>query len=494
MTSTATNDVIRKTHSLGTVGQVNSSADDNARHLKPKEEETMLRLSQLLHRRVPSLPPADWERQTPTSAALRRDIFSALGFFVLALLMQELVLSMTEAGKSADRPLAFALLAALILPLMFRRRWPITMMLIGSAAFLIGGSTATATVAMQFCAQLGYFLGLYTAVAWARNRRGLWTAMGLVLLSMAVWLVISFFASDLYEATNTLMVENPMGSIPANMAIPLYTFVINTLYFGGAIFLGLTSWSNSYSKSVVLSQAARIAAQAEELAARAVNEERLRIARELHDVIAHHIASVGVQASAARLVQPRDPAQAVELMRGIESSARSAVAETRSLLGVLREQSLDHSDTGTSSSRDPEPSIAQISQLLQDNAAQGLQVRLSRDEHSCAFFDSLAPGLSLALYRISGEALANVRRHSTARTATLALRSGIDEQGTWVEIEVTDQGSPRPDTAGSGFGLRGIRERAALHHGLVEIGPRIPRGWRTRARLRLPDTADRMES
>ena len=158
MTSTATNDVIRKTHSLGTVGQVKSSADDNARHLKPKEEETMLRLSQLLHRRVPSLPPADWERQTPTSAALRRDIFSALGFFVLALLMQELVLSMTEAGKSADRPLAFALLAALILPLMFRRRWPITMMLIGSAAFLIGGSTATATVAMQFCAQLRLFL------------------------------------------------------------------------------------------------------------------------------------------------------------------------------------------------------------------------------------------------------------------------------------------------------------------------------------------------
>lgn len=454
----------------------------------------MLRLSQLLHRSVPSLPPPDWERETPNPAALRRDIWSALGFLVLALLMQELVLSMTEVGKSADRPLAFALLAALILPLMFRRRWPITMMLIGSAAFLIGGSTATAVVAMQFCAQLGYFLGLYTAVAWARNRRGLWTAMGLVLLSMAVWLIISFFTSDLYAANNQLMVENPMGSIPETIAMPLYSFVINVLYFGGAIFLGLTSWSNSYSKSVVLSQASRIAAQAEELAARAVNEERLRIARELHDVIAHHIASVGVQASAARLVQPRDPAQAIELMRGIESSARSAVAETRSLLGVLREQSLDNADTSPSSSRDPEPSIAQISQLLEDNTAQGLQVSLSRDEHRGGFLDSLAPGLSLALYRISGEALANVRRHSTARTATLALRSGIDEQGTWVEIEVTDQGSPRPDTAGSGFGLRGIRERAALHHGLVEIGPRIPRGWRTRARLRLPDTADRMES
>lgn len=454
----------------------------------------MLRLSQLVHRYVPSLPPADWERERPTPQALRRDIAVALAFYFLALLMQELILSLTENGKSADRPIAFALLAALILPLMFRRRWPITMMLIGSAAFLVGGSTTTATVAMQFCAQLGYFLGLYTAVAWARNRRGLWTALSLVLLSMAVWLVISFFTSDLYAVNGKLIVQDPMGSIPAEIAMPLYSFLINLLYFGGAIFLGLTSWSNAYAKSLVLSQAARIAQQAEELAQRAVTEERLRIARELHDVIAHHIASVGVQASAARLVQPRDPQQAIELMRGIESSARSAVAETRSLLGVLREQPTQTTEEQASTQREPEPSMAVLTQLINENSAQGLQVSLSPGEHIPGFFDSLAPGLSLAMYRICGEALTNVRRHSTARVATLALRSGVDEQGTWVEVEVTDEGSPRPDTAGSGYGLRGIRERAALHHGLVDIGPRTPRGWRTRARLRLPEQLTRMES
>ncbi|WP_404286820.1 sensor histidine kinase [Glutamicibacter arilaitensis] len=446
----------------------------------------MHRLSQLLHRQVPSLPPADWEREAPSTSSLRRDIWVALGFYLLAILMLELVLSLTEVGKSAERPLAFALLAALILPLMFRRRWPITMMLIGSAAFLIGSSPATATIVMQFCAQLAYFLGLYTAVAWARNRRGLWTAMGLVLLSMAVWLILSFFTGDLYSEANWVMVENPAGSIPEEVAMPLYSFLINVLYFGGAIFLGLTSWSSSYSKSLVLIQARRIAAQAEQLAARAVNEERLRIARELHDVIAHHIASVGVQASAARLVQDRNPAQAIELMRGIESSARSAVAETRSLLGVLREQSPQDSELGTTSARTPEPSLAQLPQLIEQNATHGLRVVLSEDEHAPGFFASLAPGLSLAAYRICGEALANVRRHSTARTATLALRSGLDEQGHWLEVEVTDEGTPRPHSAGSGFGLRGIRERAALHHGLVEIGPRTPRGWRTRARLRLP--------
>ncbi|PQZ96852.1 sensor histidine kinase [Arthrobacter sp. MYb224] len=488
---TATNGVIPKAHSPGPGRRVKSSAEEPSHPQRMhRTGRTMHRLSQLLHRQVPSLPPADWERAAPSATALRRDIAVALGFYLLALLMLELVLSLTETGKSAERPLAFALLAALILPLMFRRRWPITMMLISSAAFLIGSSPATATVVMQFCAQLAYFLGLYTAVAWARNRRGLWTAMALVLLSMAVWLVLSFFTSDLYSAANQLLVENPMGSIPEELALPLYSFLINVLFFGGAIFLGLTSWSNSYAKSLVLVQAARIAAQAEELAARAVNAERLRIARELHDVIAHHIASVGVQASAARLVQDRDPAQAIELMRGIESSARSAVAETRSLLGVLREQSPQDPETGNSAARAPEPSLAALPGLLEQNAAHGLHVQLSEDEHAPGFFASLAPGLSLALYRICGEALANVRRHSTARAATLALRSGTDAQGSWVEVEVTDEGAPRPDSAGSGFGLRGIRERAALHHGLVEIGPRTPRGWRTRARLRLPGSPE----
>ncbi|WP_418907398.1 sensor histidine kinase [Glutamicibacter endophyticus] len=444
----------------------------------------MSRIVDLAHRHMPSLPPKDWERPVPSRVGLRRDIVAALGFLVLALALQELVLSMVERDEMADRPVAFALIVALIVPLMFRRRWPVSMMLIGSAVFMLGGSQPTASVLMQFCPQVAYFLGLYTAVAWARDRRALWTAMTLVLLAMAVWLIVSFFTSDLLESMDVPMVENSLGSVEPRVAFPLYTFAINILYFGGAIFLGLTSWSNAYAGELVRSQARRIADQVDQLASQAVSEERLRIARELHDVIAHHIASVGVQASAARMVQGRDPDKASELMRGIESSARSAVSETRALLGVLRSTQHGQDANPTDGDRHPEPSLQQLDRLIEQNADLGLRVELSTAEHRAQYFSGLPSGLSLALYRICSEALANVRRHSTARSARLSLRSGTDEGGTWVEVEVTDEGTARPDSAGGGYGLRGIRERAALHHGLVEIGPRTPRGWRTRARLR----------
>jgi len=446
----------------------------------------MRRLPDLMHRRLPSLPPADWERPAPNAQGLRRDAIVALAFLLFALLMQELVLSLTEKQDAVQRPLAFLILAALILPLMFRRRWPIPMMLVSSVAFIASGGSETYTVSMQLCAQLAYFLGLYTAVSWAKNRRALWASLTVVLLAMAVWIVISLFTSDLYKAAGMRIVEDPAGLLPVELAFPLYSFLMNLMYFGGAIFLGLISWSNAYSNEIVKEQAQRIADQAQQLADRAVNEERLRIARELHDVIAHHIASVGVQASAARLVHDRDPEKSIELMRGIEISARSAVQETRSLLGVLRENDVQQAQSESSEAlRSPEPSMARLDELIAANELHGLTVHLSRDEHEAGFIESLPAGLSLALYRISGEALANVRRHSTAHSATLSLRSGADNQGPWVEVEITDDGRPRADSSGSGFGLRGIRERANLHHGLVEIGPRIPRGWRTRARLRV---------
>lgn len=446
----------------------------------------MRRLTDYVHRRLPSLPPADWERPAPSPAGLRRDIVAALGLLAFAIFLQELSLSLSELDKAPTRGESLAVLSAMILPLMFRRRWPISMMLLGSAAFMISGTSEAYMATMQICAQLAYFLGLYTAVTWSRNRRALWSILSIVLLAMALWIIIDLFTSDLMKSMDLKIVDHPAGDIPQDIAFPLYTFLINLLFFGGSIFLGLVSWSNAYANQLVMSQAQRIADQAQQLADRAVNEERLRIARELHDVIAHHIASVGVQAAAARMVQPRAPEKAAELMKGIEESARSAVGETRALLGVLREGNGDLlPESGNGDSRRPEPSMKQLPALLAENRAQGLSVELSRAEHTPDYLDSLPAGVSLALYRICGEALANVRRHSTARRATLSLRSGVDEQGPWIEAEVTDEGTARPDSSGSGFGLRGIRERANLHHGLVEIGPRIPRGWRTRARLRV---------
>ena len=125
---------------------------------------------------------------------------------------------------------------------------------------------------------------------------------------------------------------------------------------------------------------------------------------------------------------------------------------------------------------------------MEQSARAGVRVELITVEHREGFLEGIGAGLGLALYRIAAESLANVREHSTARTAVLSLRSGRDDAGEWAEVEVTDDGNARPGTAGSGFGLRGITERAELHHGLVDIGPRSPAGWRTRARLRTQHT------
>ena len=197
-----------------------------------------------------------------------------------------------------------------------------------------------------------------------------------------------------------------------------------------------------------------------------------------------------MQAAAARMVQPRDPERAAELMRGIEDSARQAVGETRSLLRVLRHDDRAGAETpGVDAHRSPEPGLTDIPALVEQSARPGLPCPAASPSSTAeSFLDSVGAGLGLALYRIAAESLANVREHSTARSAVLSLRSGVDGTGEWAEVEVTDDGNPRPGTGGSGFGLRGIRERAELHHGLVDIGARFPRRValaRTRS-LRVP--------
>ena len=433
-------------------------------------------------------PPEEWERRQPSHQQLRRDAWVTLLLMAAALLGMEMILSFAPAEDAPDRVPAYLAMCAMIAPLAVRRRFPIASMLVLSALF-IGFGTWLPTVMMQLAPQIAYFVGLYSAVTWARDRRGLRLALGGVILAMAVWLLVAITNAKLFYGTELelpIAIETS-GFIDPVIAYAGYNFLVNLFYFGGAIFLGETSWRSAWRHEVVVQQAAQLQEQAKELARRAVVDERLRIARELHDVVAHHISAVGVQAAAARMVQPRDPERAAELMKGIEDSARQAVGETRSLLRVLRHEETEAND---SSQRSPEPSLAELPALVEQSARAGVKVDLIVVEHREGFLEEVGAGLGLALYRIAAESLANVREHSTARSAVLSLRSGRDDSGEWAEVEVTDDGSPRPGTAGGGFGLRGIRERAELHHGLVDIGPRSPAGWRTRARLRTLHTTD----
>jgi signal transduction histidine kinase len=211
----------------------------------------------------------------------------------------------------------------------------------------------------------------------------------------------------------------------------------------------------------------------EENARRAVFEERVRIARELHDVVAHHVSMMGVQAGAARVVIDRDRVKAKEALSAIEGSSRQAVAELHRLLGFLR-QAGDRDDLA------PRPGLSQLPRLAASMSDSHLAVEVSIEGET----RSLPPTVDVSAYRIVQEALTNTLKHSVASRADVHLRYWPDE----LEVEIVDDGRPNgaSSSASSGLGLIGMRERAALHGGPLSAGPAAGGGVAVRVRLRTP--------
>jgi signal transduction histidine kinase len=208
-----------------------------------------------------------------------------------------------------------------------------------------------------------------------------------------------------------------------------------------------------------------------ELARRAVVEERLRIARELHDVVAHALSVIAVQAGAGRMVGEESPSTAREALASIETASRSALGEMRRLLMVLR------SDEGEVEALVPSPGLSELEGLVAATVRSGLpvEVRIHGDRVV------LPAGVDLAAYRIVQEALTNVRKHAHARRASVVISYDPGELG----IEVVDDGvGPCANgRLGAGHGLVGMRERAALYGGTLETGPGPRGGFRVTARI-----------
>ena len=311
--------------------------------------------------------------------------------------------------------------------------------------------------------------------------------VGAVLLVMFVWIIWQFAVSTGLE--RMLEVDGKplerQGFLSPFSAYVVYTLMINVFYFGGAVIGGQFAWRSAQHRERLAEQAATITAQTEELQRQAVVEERMRIARELHDVVAHHVSVIGIQAAAARRVLHRDVPTAEGALRTIEGSSREAVTQMRGLLGTLR------SDNGQASgSRAPEPTLADVPALVDECRATGLAVSLDVIEDRPGAITCVPDPMGLSLYRTVQEALSNVRRHSTASGASVVVRVGPPEGGFahgWAEVEVVDDGRPRAGTSGTGLGLLGVRERLATHGGISEIGPRGTGGYRVRVRMPLPE-------
>jgi signal transduction histidine kinase len=210
------------------------------------------------------------------------------------------------------------------------------------------------------------------------------------------------------------------------------------------------------------------ARRSEEQAQRAVSDERARISRELHDVVAHSVSVMTVQASAVRRLLKPDQEREREALKVVEETGRQALTEMRRLLGIMREE-------GVSAERAPQPGLATIGNLVEHVREAGLPVELTVEGEPV----ELPPGVDLSAYRIVQEALTNALRHAGPAHAWVAVRYGGDD----VEIEVENDGRSDSDGEAAGHGLVGMRERVALCGGELTAGPRKGGGFSISARL-----------
>lgn len=462
---------------------------------------------------MPSVPPEtpagdeptdeSWERPRPTARQQRRDVVVGLGLAAGTLL--SLVLSASLWSEDAPGPppvpeqVAWCL--AVSLPLAARRRFPLATLVTCSVA-LVGMQARFVPEAQM--ASVCLFLALFTAGAWGRDRTLTRGVRAVVVAAMFAWLAFSLFTTVWRDPDRE---AGASGPLPPHTATVLYSTAINVLYFAAALGFGNLAWNQARTHALLAQRNVELTRERDENARRAVLDERVRIARELHDVVAHHVSVMGVQAGAARRVLDRDPELTRRVLAGIESSGREAVTEMRRLLGVLRgaeereapRELPTHAAPGPGdipvpggipgpggipvpdSDRSPAPGLDSLEALVERTRSAGLEVALTVVGEPSA---PLAPSLQLAAYRIVQEALTNTVRHAGARRADVRVRH---EPG-WLEVEVVDDGRavPTPGTR-RGVGHLGIRERVAVHTGELDLGPRVGGGYRVRARLPLGD-------
>ncbi|MFE0526538.1 sensor histidine kinase [Micromonospora parva] len=336
-------------------------------------------------------------------------------------------------SRGIDTTAEWAALPAVLLSsaaLSVRRRHPVPVGVVALAAVGAYGALLHRPGPIM----LVFVVALYTVV----DEGHLAVAIGLGLAS-----VVAFAVADSYNRSPNSM--NGATLLHAGWLV--------------AVIVGVTRNRRAYLAEAQ-ARAAAAEQRMEEEARRRATEERLRIARELHDVLGHHLSLINVQASAA-LHRP-DPVRSEQALTAIKQTSKETLSELRATLGVLRQDAAEA----------PAPGLSRLGDLVRTAGRPELEIRTEVAETR-----SLPPEVDLAVYRIVQEALTNVARHAGATTAVIRVRPDHDD----VLVEVEDDGTSQPGTPGSG--IVGMRERARALGGSLSAGSQPDGGFRVRARL-----------
>lgn len=337
------------------------------------------------------------------------------------------------------------------LPLVLRRRHPLAVLwTVMPLALLVRHTSQDIAYAMGEAV----IIAAYSAAAYGRR---LWSVL-LGLAAATAALVVLFSAAKLPHFPN--------GVIAVLVLLPVF-----------AVAWELRMWRRRVDEE----RERRSDLERAQLTAleRAVELERARIARELHDVVTHNVSMMTIQAGAARKILDTAPDRAREAMAAVEAGGRAAMTELRHVMGLLTIEAGPGEDLAGSAGLSPQPGLDRLDALVEGVRQAGLAVALSvRGEPR-----PVSPGIELTAYRVVQEALTNTVKHAGGSEATVTVEYTADR----LRVEVVDTGGRRTGAAstGNGRGLLGLRERLAVYGGTLHTGPRTRGGYRVKALIPL---------
>lgn len=401
--------------------------------------------------------PANW---------LRTDALFALILAVVGALMGYASMTVGIAIGDHDDP-RLLMLAAVVLaaPMVLYRRYPSVIAVLVSALYMVLGYTIGLEA---YSGQVALYASFYAIGAWENNRRRARWVRVAILVAMAAWLLIEtvrgFTSPDVGEL-----------GVSAYFAFLFIQWTVNLAFFGAAWMFGERAWNSAAERAELDAAYEQIRSQQQVISAHAIEAERVRIARELHDTVAHHVTVMGVQAAAARRLLDTDLPAAREQLRGVETSSRQAVQELQTMVYTLRDAEINHASL---------PTIDDIGDLVTQCRSSGQQINYEIVDDAAPADRDLSPAVELTVYRVVQESLSNARKHA-GPNATISVTLRYLEDG--LEVDVSDDGwgksAPGRHVNGTGTGVVGMKERVHALGGRFEARPKDRGGWLVRAWL-----------